>query len=316
MKQILRIEEIKKYFPVKGRIFLRAVDGISFSVNESQVFGLVGESGCGKSTVARLILKLTDPTEGRIFFDGIDVVTAKKEVLSGIRKNLQIIFQDPLAALNPRKRVISTIAEALTINNVINSKNELKDKVILLLRQVGLDSDALNKYPHEFSGGQRQRICIARALAVNPRLIVADEPLSSLDVSIQAQILNLLEDLKEASQLTYVFISHDLHVIEHFSDMVAVMYLGKIVEMAKTGDLFEDSLHPYTEALLSAVPDPDISKKSRRIVLGGDVPSPLNIPPGCPFHPRCHRRFKPCDSEVPSYREVRAERWASCHLLD
>ena len=316
MKELLRLQSVKKYFPVKEKNFLRAVDDISFSVKKSQVFGLVGESGCGKSTVARLILKLMTPTEGRIFFDDIDVVSAKGESLSRIRKGLQIVFQDPMAALNPRKRILDTIGEGLLINKIIKKRGRLKDRVVQLLQKVGLDADALFKYPHEFSGGQRQRICIARALAVNPKLIVADEPLSALDVSIQAQIINLLEDLQKSSNLSYVFISHNLHVIKHFSDVVAVMYLGKIVEMSETDKIFDEPLHPYTEALLSAVPSPEIDGKAKRIVLEGDVPSPVHIPSGCAFHPRCHKRFELCDNIVPVYKEVRKDRRVSCHLWE
>lgn len=313
MKKLLRLDSVKKYFSLKGGKFLKAVDDISFSVKESQVFGLVGESGCGKSTVAKLILNLIEPTGGRILFDNIDIVNSRGKVLSGIRKSLQIIFQDPLASLNPRKHVISAIGEALLINNIAK-KSEIKDTVVQLLRKVGLEADALYKYPHEFSGGQRQRICIARALAVNPKLIVADEPLSALDVSIQAQIINLLDDLQKNSALSYVFISHNLHVIEHFSDIVAIMYLGRIVEQSETEELFKSPLHPYTEALLSAVPEPEAGKKTKRIVLEGDVPSPVHIPPGCPFHPRCHKRFQPCDKIVPTFREAEQGRWVSCHL--
>ncbi len=316
MKEILRLESVKKHFPVRGRGILRAVDGVSFSVNESQVFGLVGESGCGKSTVAKLILRLIEPTEGKIYFDNIDVFNAKGETLSRIRKNLQIVFQDPLAALNPRKRVINTIGEALFINNIARKSREINDRVLGLLKKVGLDADSLFKYPHEFSGGQRQRVCIARALAVNPRLIVADEPLSALDVSIQAQIINLLKDLQRDFNLSYVFISHDLHVIEHISNIIAVMYLGKIVEMSDTEEMFKEPLHPYSEALLSAVPSPETGKKEQRIILSGDVPSPVNVPPGCPFYPRCHRRFNLCESVVPEYKEVNNDRWVSCHLFN
>ena len=313
MKELLKLQSVKKYFPIKRGMFLKAVDDISFSVKESQVFGLVGESGCGKSTVAKLILNLIEPTGGRILFDNIDVVKSRGKVLSGIRKSLQIIFQDPLASLNPRKNVIGAIGEALLINNIAK-KSEIKAAVVQLLRKVGLEADVLYKYPHEFSGGQRQRICIARALAVNPKLIVADEPLSALDVSIQAQIINLLDDLQKNSALSYVFISHNLHVIEHFSDTVAIMYLGKIVEQSETEELFKSPLHPYTEALLSAVPEPEVGKKTKRIVLEGDVPSPVHIPPGCPFHPRCHKRFQPCDNIVPTFREAEQGRWVSCHL--
>lgn len=313
MKELLKLQSVKKYFPLKGKKLLKAVDDISFSVKESQVFGLVGESGCGKSTVAKLILRLIEPTAGKIFFDNIDITNLKGNALSGIRKGFQIIFQDPLASLNPRKRVLDTIGEALLINRIVK-KAEIKDRVVELLQKVGLDAGVLYKYPHEFSGGQRQRICIARALAVNPKLIVADEPLSALDVSIQAQIINLLEDLQKDSALAYVFISHDLHVIEHFSNIVAVMYLGKIVEKSGTEELFKEPLHPYTEALLSSVPEPGIGGKSGRIILEGDVPSPVQIPSGCPFHPRCHKRFKPCEAEIPVFREVKKQRWVSCHL--
>ncbi len=313
MKELLKVRGVKKYFKVKGDNLLKAVDDVSFSVGEAEVFGLVGESGCGKSTLARLILRLMEPTGGEIFFDSIDVINAQGKALSEIRKSLQIVFQDPLAALNPRRRVIDAVGEALLINKIARRK-ELKDRVVYLLQKVGLDADALYKYPHEFSGGQRQRICIARALSVNPKLIVADEPLSALDVSIQAQILNLLEELQRSSNLAYILITHNLHVIEHFSDVVAVMYLGKIVEMSGTKELFQKPFHPYTEALLSAMPEPEIDKKSRRIILEGDVPSPVYIPAGCPFHPRCHKRFEPCDTIVPAYREAEKDRWVSCHL--
>ena len=314
-KNVLRIESLKKYFPVRGGNLLRAVDDVSFSVKEGQIFGLVGESGCGKSTLAKLILRLIMPTEGRIFFDGLDVVNARGETLSRIRKGLQIIFQDPFASLNPRKRIIDAVGEALIVNKVA-PKKEIKDRVAELLERVGLNGDTLFKYPHELSGGQRQRICIARALAVNPKLIVADEPLSALDVSIQAQIINLLEDLQKGSDLSYIFISHNLQVIQHVSDISAVMYLGKIVEQSPTALLFNEPLHPYTEALLSAVPTPDVDRKSKRIILEGDVPSPVHIPAGCPFHPRCRRRFEPCDKVVPILKEAKPERWVSCHLWE
>ncbi|MBI5025139.1 MAG: ATP-binding cassette domain-containing protein [Nitrospirae bacterium] len=311
--KLLRLEEVKKYFPVKGGGILRAVDGVSFSVGDAEVFGLVGESGCGKSTLARVILKLIEPTAGAIFFDNIDLVRAKGKVLFNLRKRLQIIFQDPYASLNPRKRVIDAVGEALVIHKIAKGK-ELRDKVVELLQRVGLGADALYKYPHEFSGGQRQRVCIARALAVSPKLIIADEPLSALDVSIQAQIINLLEDLQRESALSFVFISHNLKVIEHFSHRVAVMYLGRIVELAKTEDIFTEPFHPYTEALLSAVPEPEPEKKTKRIILEGDVPSPVIIPPGCPFHPRCPKRFGPCNTEFPAFHEARKDRWVSCDL--
>jgi oligopeptide/dipeptide ABC transporter ATP-binding protein len=317
MKDILRLESLKKHFSLKGGNILRAVDDVSFSVKEGQVFGLVGESGCGKSTLAKLILRLLLPDGGKIFFDDMDVVEARGETLSKIRKGLQIIFQDPFASLNPRKRVVDAVGEALIVNKIA-PRNEIKDRVVELLKKVGLNGETLYRYPHELSGGQRQRVCIARALSVNPRLIVADEPLSALDVSIQAQIINLLEDLRRGdggAELAYVFISHNLQVIEHLSDLAAVMYLGKIVESSPTNELFKEPLHPYTEALLSAVPKPDVDKKSSRIILEGDVPSPVHIPPGCPFHPRCHRRFKPCDKEIPVLKEINNGRRVSCHLF-
>ncbi|MBS1112092.1 MAG: putative transporter ATP-binding protein [Nitrospirae bacterium] len=313
MKELLRLENVKKYFPVKDHHLLKAVDDVSFVVHEAEVFGLVGESGCGKSTLGKLILKLIDTTGGRIIFDGLDVTNARGQELSKIRRGLQIIFQDPLASLNPRMRIIDAIGEALIVNNVVRRK-EVKDSVADLLEKVGLNTDSLYKYPHEFSGGQRQRICIARALAVRPKMIVADEPLSALDVSIQAQIINLLDDLQKDSGLAFVFISHNLPAIEHFSDKVAVMYLGKIVEMSGTAELFKGPMHPYTEALLSAVPKPEVGERGGRILLEGDVPSPVHIPPGCPFHPRCPKRFGLCDKEIPAFREVEKDRWVACHL--
>ncbi|MBI4686817.1 MAG: ATP-binding cassette domain-containing protein [Nitrospirae bacterium] len=315
MKEILSVQSLKKYFSAKGGDSLKAVDDVSFSVREGDVFGLVGESGCGKSTLARLILRLIIPTDGRIVFDGMSVADAHGETLSKIRRGLQIIFQDPFASLNPRKRIIDAIGEALIVNKLAQ-RAEVKDKVAELLAKVGLNGSTLYKYPHELSGGQRQRICIARALSVNPKLIVADEPLSALDVSIQAQIINLLEDLHRASNLSFVFISHNLQVIEHFTDMVAVMYLGKIVEMSPTEAFFREPLHPYTEALLSAVPVPEVDRQRKRIILEGDVPSPLHIPSGCPFHPRCPKRFEPCDKIVPVLKEARKGRVVSCLLWE
>jgi oligopeptide/dipeptide ABC transporter ATP-binding protein len=313
MRELLRVQNVKKYFSAARQGCLKAVDDVSFSVSEGEVFGIVGESGCGKSTLAKVILYLIKPTAGDIFFDGINIDAAGKRQLSVIRQGMQIIFQDPLASLNPRKRILNAIGEALVVNRLVKKK-DIRDRVVQLLAMVGLDADILNRYPHEFSGGQRQRICIARALAVNPRLIVADEALSALDVSIQAQIMNLLDDLRIGSNLAYLFISHNLLAIEHFSDTVAVMYLGKIVEKASAAELFQEPLHPYTEALLSVVPRPEIEEGERMTLLEGDVPSPLSVPPGCPFHPRCPRKFEPCDNIVPAYREARGGRWVSCHL--
>ncbi|MBI5142257.1 MAG: ATP-binding cassette domain-containing protein [Nitrospirae bacterium] len=324
MADLLRIEGVKKHFASGGGIFgsgvfgggktlVRAVDGVSLSVARGEVCAVVGESGCGKSTLARLALRLLDPTAGKVYFDGQDVLAADKKAMKAIRRRMQVIFQDPFASLNPRMRVIDAVGEPLVIHEMARG-DELRRQVLDLLQKVGLPADAANRYPHEFSGGQRQRICIARALALSPELIVADEPLSALDVSIQAQILNLLEDLRRERNLAYLFISHDLHVVNHFSDRVAVMYLGVIVEQSDTEALFAEPLHPYTEALLSAVPEPDPAKRRVRIILQGDVPRPTDIPPGCRFHTRCPKRFEPCDKVVPELREVGTNRIVACHL--
>ena len=314
---IIDVVELGKYFPIKRKAFappewLKAVDGINFSINDGAVYALVGESGSGKSTVARLVLRLIPPTSGRILFQGKDIQDYKGDSLREFRKSVQIIFQDPFASLNPRMTVFDTVSEPLKIHKIV-PKAELKDKVVSLLKGVGLQSDVLNRYPHEFSGGQRQRICIARALAVSPKVLVADEPLSALDVSIQAQILNILQELQRRSNISFLFISHDLRVVQYFSDEVAVMYLGKIVEHAKTDDLFSDPLHPYTMELLSSAPKLKPDGKERKI-LKGDVPSPIDIPPGCPFHPRCPKRFEPCDRIVPELKEIQ-DRLVSCHLF-
>jgi oligopeptide/dipeptide ABC transporter ATP-binding protein len=302
----LEIQDLKKYFHLKQGMFgkssiLRAVDDVSFNVEKDTIFSVVGESGCGKSTLARMIVRLLDPTGGRIFFENNDIFQMNKEALRKFRRSVQIIFQDPYASLNPRMRVMSMIAEPLKIHKIVPN-NDLKDRVAELLASVGLSADMMNKYPHEFSGGQRQRICIARALSLSPDLIVADEPLSALDVSIQAQILNLLKELKGRHGLSFVFISHDLNVVHYFSDNVAVMYLGKIVELADTVDLFAKPLHPYTELLLRSAPKIHSVSDTRKNKAGegsSDVPSPINIPSGCPFHPRCPKRFEPCDKIIP-----------------
>jgi oligopeptide/dipeptide ABC transporter ATP-binding protein len=318
---IIDVVDLKKYFPVKAGPFakhgwLKAVDGVSFSITEGKVFSLVGESGCGKSTVARLVLRLMKPSAGTVKFRGTDVSEQKGDSLGTFRKSVQIIFQDPFASLNPRMTVFETLSEPLKIHRLV-PKSEFRDKVVSLLRSVGLQPDVLNRYPHEFSGGQRQRICIARALAVSPQVIVADEPLSALDVSIQAQVLNILQELKKESHISFLFISHDLRVVQYFSDEVAVMYLGKIVEYSKADELFEKPLHPYTVVLLSSAPKirPDGQK---RTILKGDVPSPIDIPGGCPFHPRCPKRFEPCDKFVPKLEALVesgfGERLVSCHL--
>jgi oligopeptide/dipeptide ABC transporter ATP-binding protein len=313
---IIDVVALGKYFPVKRTAFakhewLKAVDGVNFSLQDRAVFALVGESGSGKSTVARLILRLIPPTSGQVLFQGKDIQTYKGDPLREFRKSVQIIFQDPFASLNPRMTVSDTVSEPLKIHKIV-PRSELKDRVAGLLKSVGLQADILNRYPHEFSGGQRQRICIARALAVSPKVLVADEPLSALDVSIQAQILTILQELQRRSNISFLFISHDLRVVQYFSDEVAVMYLGKIVEHAKTDDLFSNPLHPYTVELLSSAPR--IKRGKKREILKGDVPSPIDIPSGCPFHPRCPKRFDPCDKVVPELKESR-ERLVSCHLF-
>jgi peptide/nickel transport system ATP-binding protein/oligopeptide transport system ATP-binding protein len=313
---IIDVEDLRKHFPVQKGAFsrkewLKAVDGVSFSLQEGGVFALVGESGSGKSTVARLILRLLSPTSGRILFKGRNIPDLKGNSLQDFRKSVQIIFQDPFASLNPRMTVRDTVAEPLKIHKLART-HELQDRVVSILKSVGLQPDILTRYPHEFSGGQRQRICIARALAVSPEVLIADEPLSALDVSIQAQILNILQRLQQRSRISFLFISHDLRVVQYFSDEVAVMYLGKIVEHAKTDELFSLPLHPYTVELLSSAPKlkPDGSRKS---IPKGDIPSPINIPAGCPFHPRCPKKLNLCDNALPELKNMKG-RTVSCHL--
>jgi oligopeptide/dipeptide ABC transporter ATP-binding protein len=314
---IIDVVALRKYYPVKRKAFakrewLKAVDGVTFSIKDGAVFAMVGESGSGKSTVARLVLRLIQPTSGQILFRGGEVQMFRGESLREFRKSVQIIFQDPFASLNPRMTVFDTISEPLKIHKLCK-KADLKDKVVNLLNSVGLQAEVLHHYPHEFSGGQRQRICIARALAVSPEVLVADEPLSALDVSIQAQILNILQDLQRQSHISFLFISHDLRVVQYFSDEVAVMYLGKIVEHAQTVELFNNPLHPYTDELLKSAPKIKPEDRKREIVKG-DVPSPIDIPPGCPFHPRCPKRFDPCDTFIPELKEITG-RSVSCHLF-
>ncbi len=303
---LLEVRDLKKHFPIRTGVFKRttghvyAVDGVSFSVEKGETMGLVGESGGGKSTVGRTVLRLTEATGGDVTFEGIDVMRASRAEMNTLRKDMQIVFQDPYASLNPRMRIRDIVGEALKIHD-IGTEDERKKRVADLLETVGLNSEHAERYPHEFSGGQRQRIGIARALSLNPKLIVLDEPVSALDVSIRAQVLNLLEDLQDEFDLTYLFVSHDLSVVKHISDRVAVMYLGKIVEISDSAVLYEQPQHPYTEALLSAVPipDPHTERARKRIVLEGDVPSPANPPKGCVFHPRCPRAQEICTTAMP-----------------
>ncbi|ANU26246.1 ABC transporter ATP-binding protein [Planococcus versutus] len=317
---LLEAQNIKMHFPLKKGIFSRkenfvkAVDGVSFAVKAGETLSIVGESGCGKSTTGRVLMKLLDPTEGRIIFEGEDITDFSADKIRPYRKEFQMIFQDPYASLNPRLTVKEIIEEPLIVHNLEKSKRQ--ERVIELLEVVGLNKYHANRYPHEFSGGQRQRIGIARALAVNPKLIIADEPVSALDVSIQSQILNLLKDLQAEFNLTYLFIAHDLSVVEHISDRVAVMYLGRIVELTDRDRLFKHPLHPYTKALLSAVPIPDPSAKKNRIVLTGDIPSAANPPSGCTFHTRCPFAKDVCVETTPEYRDYGDNHFVACHFAE
>lgn len=317
---LLKVKKLKKYFPVRGGIlskiigYVQAVDEISFNIKEGETLGLVGESGCGKTTTGRTIIRLLEPTAGEVDFKGKNIFKLKKEEIRKIRRNIQIIFQDPFGSLNPRMTVGEIVGESLVIHKIVKNNKEKDERVKNLLKTVGLNAGHIRRYPHEFSGGQRQRIGIARALALNPKLIICDEPVSALDVSIQAQVINLLEDLQEKFNLTYLFIAHDLSVVKHISDRVAVMYLGKIVELSSTSELYNNTQHPYTEALLSAVPIPDPTLKRQRIVLEGDVPSPFKPPVGCRFHPRC-KYVKPiCSQEEPELNNIGNGHFVACHL--
>jgi oligopeptide transport system ATP-binding protein len=318
---LLQVKNLVKHFPVKGGLLQRevgkvhAVDGLSFDLTAGETLGVVGESGCGKSTMGRCLLRLIEPTSGEVWFEGKNVTAMGKSDLRAMARDMQIIFQDPYASLNPRMTVAAIIGEALTIHKLAPTKEAYQARIVELLETVGLSADHMRRYPHEFSGGQRQRIGIARALAVNPKLVVCDEAVSALDVSIQAQVINLLEDLQEQFGLTYIFIAHDLSVVEHISDRVAVMYLGRIVEIAPARDLYVTPRHPYTEALLSAVPIPDPTIKRKRIMLQGDVPSPINPPTGCHFHTRCPKAQHPrCSTEKPQLQQAADGHWVACHF--
>jgi oligopeptide transport system ATP-binding protein len=316
---LLKVDGLKKYFPITGGILgkqtgaVKAVDDISFWVNKGETLGLVGESGCGKSTTGRMLMRLIDPTEGQVIFEGKDLVTLSDNDMRKARKDMQMVFQDPFASLNPRHTVEKILEEPLIVHG-IGTKKERKQKVKEMLEVVGLSSYHAKRYPHQFSGGQRQRIGIARALMTRPKLIIADEPVSALDVSIQSQVLNLLEDLQEEFQLTYIFIAHDLGVVRHISDRVGVMYLGRLVEITEADKLYEKPLHPYTRALLSAVPIPDPDVKREQELLTGDIPSPANPPQGCAFHTRCKECMDICKTDRPVLKEIEPGHFAACHL--
>ncbi|MBR1627647.1 MAG: ATP-binding cassette domain-containing protein [Lachnospiraceae bacterium] len=321
-RKLLEVSDLKQYFPVAGsRDVVHAVDGVSFHINKGETFGLVGESGCGKTTTGRSILRLTEPTSGRIVFDGdvlFDSQTGEKAKMLPYRRRMQIVFQDPYASLDPRMTVGDIVGEPMDIHKLFSNKEERQARILELLSHVGLNSEHANRYPHEFSGGQRQRVGIARALAVDPEFIVCDEPVSALDVSIQAQVVNMFEDLQRELGLTYLFIAHDLSIVNHISDRIGVMYLGHLVEVASSDELIFHSAHPYTKSLISAVPiaDPKTARKSKRIVLEGDVPSPVNPPSGCPFRTRCPYQTEVCSQSMPELAEIAPGHQAACHHID
>ncbi len=317
---LLQVKNLVKFFPIKKGVFrktvgwIKAVDDISFEVYEGETLGLVGESGCGKTTTALTILRLEEPTKGQVIFDGKDITKIKRCDMRRERKNMQIIFQDPYSSLNPRMKIKDIIAEGMLTHNILKNTQERYKKVGELLERVGIPAEYMDRFPHEFSGGQRQRIGIARALALEPKIIMCDEAVSALDVSIRSQIINLLKDLQEEYHLTYLFVAHDLSVIKYISDRVVVMYLGKIVEIADKKEFFANTLHPYAQALISAVPVPNPDYKKKRIILQGDVPSPANPPKGCRFHPRCSKVMKICSEVEPKLKEVKDGHFCACHL--
>jgi len=319
-KTLLKIENLRKYFPIRGGILskkvasVRAVDDVSFEVYEGETFGLVGESGCGKTTLGRCILLLTEPTEGKILFEGTSLTELKSGDLQRLRKEMAMIFQDPYSSLNPRMTVADIIGKPLDIHKLAKGEERTK-RIIEIMKMVGLSPEHLYRYPHEFSGGQKQRIGIARALAVNPKLVVADEAVAALDVSVRAGILNLMRELQDKLGLTYIFISHDLSVVKHICDRVAAMYLGEIVEIAGTDELFNNPLHPYTQALISAIPIPDPAVKRKRIILEGDPSTPIDPPPGCRFHERCKYADERCRTEKPPLQEMAPDHWVACHEI-
>ncbi len=321
-ENLLKIEHLKQYFPVAGsKKIVHAVDDVSFFIKKGETFGLVGESGCGKTTTGRSILRLIEPTSGKITYDGeviFDSAAGVKADMRAYRRKMQIVFQDPYASLDPRMTVGDIVGEALDIHKLYENKADRRRKIIALLSTVGLNSEHANRYPHEFSGGQRQRIGIARALAVDPQFIVCDEPVSALDVSIQAQVVNMFEDLQKERNLTYLFIAHDLSVVNHISSRIGVMYLGHMVEMAESDEIIFHSMHPYTRSLISAVPiaDPKTARANKRIILEGDVPSPVNPPSGCPFRTRCPYADAQCAEQKPEFKEVASGHWCACHHLD